>query len=268
MSKAFNPTPQDLAEVKSLIESLFIDGIDEGDLAITSDKLAYQGFDPEVLLKVLAIRARTNKVTSEEHRRNLRTLALIGTMRGSKIETITHKSTDELKQFLSTTTRIYALKSGKPQTNNDATLLRIAAIFAGPLVTAIAANSITITTTINPESIAPGYPKFMCLSTFGALLPSLSDLKEGDGNILAGAFAEHQYQFDRVINSKSQNFSPIDTIRNFISIQQASALYSPDSRLTILTKINLIEAYGNTRQITSLYRPALVQAQQKWANRV
>ena len=102
----------------------------------------------------------------------------------AKIETITGKSGDQLKAFLTTAIKIYELKSGKPTTNTDATLLRISAIFAGPLAIAIQNNSISISTTINPETIAPGFPKFMCLSTISALSPDVDVLKEGDQMVL------------------------------------------------------------------------------------
>ena len=85
-----------------------------------------------------------------------------------------------------------------------------AAIFAGPLAVAIQNNNIiiiSINTTINPETVAPGYPKFMCLSTFGALISEALSLKESDQKMMAHAFGEHQMLFDRVINSKTCRFT-------------------------------------------------------------
>ncbi|AHH60919.1 nucleocapsid [Cumuto virus] len=263
------PTVDDQLVAEGIISDLADDVINDSTLAVKSINLAYQGFDPVYLMQVLAYRARDAKISAVNHKSNLRTLALIGTMRGSKIETISGRSGQELKDFLVKMVRDYKLKSGRPTSNQDATLLRIAAIYAAPLAIAIKNNAVSITTTIAPNNVAPGYPRFMCLSTFGALIPSAESMREGEQALIAGAFAEHQALFDRVINSRTKNYSPKDVIKNYIQIQQLSALYSEGDRIKTLLALGLIEMMGNQMyQVTALYRSALNAAKQKWDARV
>nr|QXV86662.1 MAG: nucleocapsid [Tibet bird virus 2] len=236
------------------------------DLAIDVSKLEYQGFDPIRIYKLLAERAAVRKLTAKEHSNNIKSLAVLGTMRGSNIDRIRKSSLDEAVEWLEQMMSIYNIVPGTPKTNKDITIMRIAAISANMMVKGIAKGTWIIPTTIDAGDIAEGFPKCMCISNFGAMIPTRgSGVSDPDLLLIKQAFAFHQYTFDRVINSKKPKAqSNRLRILNFINIQAANKLFSNEHRIDILTESGILVCEHNVPTVSAAVRPALMEAQRKW----
>lgn len=240
------------------------------DLVVSVANLEYQGFDPLRLLALMRRYATTAGLNEDDHRRNVLTLATLGTMRGSSLEKIKGKSTDELKRFLVQMERIYKVKGGTPRSNNDITLIRISACFAAVMSKGLASGNLQVTTTVNPMMVAPGFPNFMCLSTFGSLLPIVHNngLNEEDARKVYRAFCWHQKLFDEIINSQNRNRTPAATLEKFVNIQYSSTLYNVEQRDEHGLTVGLLIRSGARLIISATYRPALTAASELWTAHV
>nr|WVD52800.1 nucleocapsid [Wugcerasp virus 12] len=260
-------TPEDLDNAQIFLTALTSETITDELLALQTADMAYQGFDAKTILAVLQKYANDAGLTAEDHKRNLKTLAVLATMRGSKMTNIINKSLEASKAWMTQMISTYKIISKKPTSNTDITLLRIAACMAIPICKAIHTGSIPIATTIDPNVVSHGFPKAMCLSTFGSIIPT-ECLSEDDTRLLGEAFGEHQYQFDRVINSKDGKFSSIAKIKQFLNIQMTSTVYNCNQRCSALASIGLIEpTIGNGYRIVASHRPALSAARDKFIAR-
>lgn len=254
----------DMDAAKLMIDNFISEGIDDNNMALTFDQLAYEGFNPIKLMAILQKRAEAAGIDDATFKKDMRTLSMIGTMRGSKTQEIVKKSADALKTYLEGKIKTYMIVGGKPTSGEDATLLRIAAMLAGPICIALSNKNKNITPTVNPSSVCPDFPRAMCLATFGSLIPD-SGLEESEIKILTGAFSEHQYHFDRIINSKTKRYSTKTQIEQYIVIQYNSPIYTNAKRLDILSKSKIIKATtGSKYSINNDHIDAIKLASSLW----
>ncbi|DAZ90968.1 nucleocapsid protein, partial [Aphalara polygoni bunya-like virus] len=238
-------TAEDIKNAEVYLTSIQTEGISEAGLHMEIGELEYQGFDPRAFMARLQHIARTKAISDETHKKNLHTLAVLGTMRGGKINKIAQKSKGPTKVWLDKIVPVYGVKDGKPKYADDVTLLRIAACHAAPIALGIA-SGLPIRTTVQASNVAEGFPNFMCTSTFGSLIPEIEDT---DFEILGRAYLYHQYLFDKIINPKKT--STKDVLQSYFRIQLQSNLYSQETKELICVKLDLIEVIDREYRLTN-----------------
>lgn len=248
-------------ELSALLGELLDYVADEAGLVVSVEAMQYQGFDPKALLAHIYALARE---AERDVKKDLMTMAVIGTMRGSNLKTIKGKSSAELVSFLNDMVTVYGLAGGRPASAKTVTLIRVSALMAAPIAKAIHVGNLAIPTTISPTSIAPGFPAAMCIPTFGSLIPPISaTIPEVDVTLIRDAFAYHQVKFDAVINSNKRERTSLDKIFKYIEIQYNSQLYSEADRIKVLKAIGILKPTGG---ITPTIRAALKVAQDALAD--
>nr|BEK62758.1 MAG: nucleoprotein [Culex goukovirus 1] len=251
-------TQSDIQDAQAYLASVSLLALSDGELVISVEKLEYQGFDPSAFLAYLFAVAKKAGINDADHKRNLQTLAVLGTMRGGKAKKIAEKSTPETKRWLETMIQKYSISSGRPTSSKDVTLLRIAACHAAPIALGISAG-LAVKTTINPRSIHENFPAYMCISTFGSLIPVAgTGLTTEDVRLISDAFTYHQMLFDRVINPRTPNSR--ETLKSYVDIQYTSGLYEPEVRLQVCLKLGLITGSRGAMTINAGVRAALQHA--------
>ena len=202
--------------------------------------MIYEGFDAKIIVAVLKKHYMNDgKTDMTVHHRNLMTLAMLATMRGSKLIKISGKSSNEVKEFIKTMQPLYKILSKKPESNTDITMLRIAAVMAAPVIRAVAAGRVTFDTLVYPKSIHNDFPKCMCVSTFGSLIPKTTLPKE-DADLLSEAFSWHQHLFDEIINPNPRDRSTRVKIAQFVTIQINSTIYPDNTRIALQLVVSII----------------------------
>lgn len=232
-----------VAELNALIAK------DAGDqeMSLTIEDMNFQGFDPKMLVAKLRGIALAKNIESRDHLSNLMTLATLGTMRGNKIGKICKRSKPETKTFLTNMQSVYGLKESV-RDPLDITLIRISGLLAGAMAKSIASGR-AVTLAVGPEEMAPGYPRCMCLSTFGSLIPMPNArFPQDEFDLLRDSFIVHQCLFDRVINSPEKR-SNLENVAKYADIQIRSDFYTQASRFEILVKCGVIHKsnIGNFR---------------------
>lgn len=255
---ALNVTSEDLASARLEIQGLSLLDVTENDLAMSLDKLAFQGFDPILLAAYLKKLATSKGISAQDHSKNMLTLAIVGTMRGSKLSSIASKSSPEAKAWLGQMAGIYNIISTKPTSNISVTLLRIAAIYAGCIVRALS-SGMDIRTTVSAQSIHPQFPQCMCISTFASLIPH--SLSEDDGLLLLQAYLYHQYKFDATINTVPSSLSKLE---QYAKIQVMSVLFAEETRVQTLVGAGLLVRASGAVKIAEHVKVALRSAQEAW----
>nr|AIE17364.1 nucleocapsid protein [Gouleako virus] len=251
-------TQNDIQEAQAYLASVSLLALSDGDLVLSVEKLEYQGFDPYAFLSYLFAVAKKAGIGEAEHTKHLQTLAVLGTMRGGKAKKIAEKSTPETKRWLESMIQKYSITSGRPTGSKDVTLLRIAACHAAPIAIGIS-TGLAVKTTINPRSMHENYAPYMCLSTFGSLIPVVgTGLSSDDVRLISDAFTYHQRLFDRVINPRAPNSK--ETLKSYVDIQYMSGLYEPEMRLQVCMKLGLITGARGTYTINAGVKPALQHA--------
>lgn len=136
-----------------------------------------------------------------------------------------------MRTFLQNMERVYKIKNSISRTNNDITLIRISACFAGFIVKEISQGHLLIITTILPHSIANGFHNFMCMSTFGSLLPipSATNFNEAEAITIYKVYCWHKKIFDAINSSNRQNASKA-SLGKYVKIQYHSSLYTTAQR--------------------------------------
>jgi len=236
-------------------------------LLISIDKMEYQGFDPLLLLNHMKERS---KQAGGDFKKDVMTMAVIGTMRGSQVMKIKNKSTKDLIAVLDKMIRIYGLTSGTPKTNTTVTLIRVAACMARPLSLGLFRGTLNIRTTVEPSSVSDGFPKCMCLSTFGSLIPApgKGSITIEETTILLRAFSYHQYRFDEIINSRgARGKTTVEMIGNFVNIQHQSTLYTQEDRLAHCVDVGILRVDRNLFTIMPALLTSLLEAKKKWEAR-
>lgn len=250
----------DITKAQSYLAGIAGLDITEALLSLSIKDMEYQGFDPLSFMANLFAIARTRKIDDAIHHKNMKTLAVLGTMRGSKITKIIEKSTGNTAAWLTTMQTTYGILNTKPTKADHVTLLRIAACHAASIIGGIHAGT-PIKTTITPSAIHSDFPAYMCVSTFGSVVPSES-IKEEDKMLIVRAFMWHQHLFDKVINPK--NNSPKQKLMTYFDVQFTSGLYTEEQRVALLKKIGLITAASGELILSAQHRPALLHAAGKW----
>lgn len=233
-------------------------------LLISVDKMEYQGFDPVVLLNHLKAKAIQG---NGNFRKDVMTMAVIGTLRGSQMVKMRQKSTLELCQVLDRMVKTYGLTSETPKTNTTVTLVRVAACMARVISKGLHSGKLSIRPTVDPASVCDGFPKAMSISTFGSLIPipGVGSITTVDSELMFAAYCYHQYRFDETINSKAtRQKTPIETIRNYARVQQHSSLYPNHTRLSHCTTIGLIEKRNDIFVLVPQIATILLRAKEKW----
>lgn len=233
-------------------------------LLISVDKMEYQGFDPIVLLNHLKAKARQG---DRDFRKDVMTMAVIGTLRGSQMVKMRQKSTQEMCQVLDKMVKVYGLTSETPKTNTTVTLVRVAACMARVISRGLHTGQLSIRTTVDPASVCEGYPEAMSISTFGSLIPMPGEgsISAVDSELMFSAYCYHQYRFDETINSKAtRHKTTIETIRNYARIQQHSSLYPNSVRLIHCKTVGLIEKRKNIFLLVPQVSTVLLKAKEKW----
>ncbi|ULE62111.1 nucleocapsid [Sefomo virus] len=254
-----NMNQDDIQEAESYLNQVKSSAFKNEDLKFSVDKLEYQGFNPIIFLAHLVSVAKEKKISPADHAKNLKTLAVLGTMRGGKVKRIADKSLSDTKSWIEKMMGLYSITPNKPISSLDVTLLRIAACHAAPIALSIAAG-LPIKTTISAISIHQDFPPYMCISTFGSLIPV--DIKQDDVVLILGAFLYHQQLFDRVINPRAP--SSKETLRSYVDIQYTSNLYNAETRTIICTQLGLLVKSTNGYVINSGIRAALAHAAGKF----
>lgn len=174
---------------------------------------------------------------------DLRTCALLGTMRGNNFSKIKDKSTPELKTAMTGWSTADDFIDGTPQKPEDMTLSRVAAALVEMIHKGIARGAWTITTTIDPDRVARGFPKSMCIPTFASLIPAEHiGVPRATKTALFYAFLYHQYLFDKVINHKKNRVTAPAQIEEYGHTQVNSQLHADDLRLNILVSTGILLA--------------------------
>jgi len=260
-------THQQEVEIRADLENFAHDAEILSALLISIEKMEYQGFDPLLLLNHM--KERSTKAGGD-FKKDVMTMAVIGTMRGSQVMKIKNKSTKDLITVLDNMVKIYGLTSGTPKTNTTVTLIRVAACMARPLSMGLYRGTLNIRTTVDPSSISDGFPKCMCLSTFGSLIPApgTGSITLEENTILLKAFSYHQYRFDEIINSRGpRGKTTVEMIGNFVNVQYQSTLYTQLDRLTHCVSIGILRVDRGLYGIVPEVLKSLLEARTKWEAR-
>ncbi|DAZ90965.1 nucleocapsid protein [Ceraphron bunya-like virus] len=256
---------QDVTEAEALMTELLAMDISEDSIGVNVSELSYQGFDPSIIIACMSKRGKAAGHGAEEIKKNIQLLAIVGTLRGGNFPEIIKRSSIAIKEKLESLKKTYNIFSGPPKSNEDVTLLRLAAVLAPPIILSVSKGKLSLPTAVMPESLHDDFPKFMCNPNFGCLIPDDEDkLKKDHLKYITGAFAQHQRLFDRIINSKKGDYATKDRIKQFITIQIASKLVAPRSRTTKLTEIGLLAMSGSELAISPKYLAALKAAAEAW----
>lgn len=251
-------------DIRAELEDFANDAEILSSLLLSIDKMEYQGFDPLLLLNHMKEKSTQ---AGSDFKKDVMTMAVIGTMRGSQVMKIKNKSTKELIAVLDNMVKIYGLTSGTPKTNTTVTLIRVAACMARPLSLGLFRGTLNIRTTVEPSSISDGFPKCMCLSTFGSLIPTpgTGSITPEENTILLKAFSYHQYRFDEIINSRgARGKTTVEMIGNFVSVQYQSTLYTQHDRLAHCVSVGVLRAGRSLYSIAPEVLKPLIEAKTKW----
>lgn len=257
-------THEQEVEMRADLEDFAHDAEILSSLLIGIEKMEYQGFDPLLLLNHMKEKSTQG---GGDFKRDVMTMAVIGTMRGSQVMKIKNKSTKDLVAVLDKMAKIYGLTSGTPKTNTTVTLIRVAACMARPLSLGLHRGTLNIRTTVDPSLVSDGFPKCMCLSTFGSLIPApgANSIAPEHTNILLKAFSYHQYKFDEIINSRgAKGKTNIEVIGNFVNIQHQSTLYKQLDRLAHCVEVGILRKDGIFYTILPTVLMSLHAAKTKW----
>lgn len=137
------------------------------------DELAYQGFDPILLL--VHLKKKAASISDAEHSSNLAWLAALGSTRGTNLKKIKGKTVESGVKKLDALSKLYGLKSN-PSTSTDPTLGRIAACFARQISYQAYKNG-KLVSPVETRFLTDNFPMGLRVSTAGSLIP-----KEGYRN--------------------------------------------------------------------------------------
>lgn len=214
-------------------------------MQLTLDDFQYQGFQPLVLMEILMKLSHDKKISKEEFKKDLMTMAVIGTFRGSNLEKIKKKSSAQLRDFLAYCQTSYGLQAKPQNSNATVTLARIAAMMARQVSSGYYRQVLRLPTVVDMTVVMPGMavPRALCLSTFGSLIPQ-NTLPVDQKDLLIHAFCLHQYHFDRVI--APQRAPDSAAVMQYVLIQMRSNLYSEEDRVQHCEAVGLIVANRTT----------------------
>lgn len=95
------------------------------DMAVQIEDMQYEGFNPrEFLAHPWAIAERT-RMSQEEHKRNIRSMACLGLIRDNKLKKMREVTNINLKTAVESWIKVYGLKDTKPQGGFCVTLARL-----------------------------------------------------------------------------------------------------------------------------------------------
>ncbi|AJG39334.1 nucleocapsid protein [Yichang Insect virus] len=246
-------------EARAILESLSTETV-FGGMNLDVAEMEYQGFSPDLLIRAMWELATKKGILADSFKKDLRTMAVMGLMRGSNIRAIKAKSTMEAKAQLTSWETTYGLKSGKPTSSTTVTLVRVSACLARPMSLAMYNGSLAISGAVPAEAVVPGFPKGMALSSFGSLIPGVDTIPDEVCRTLADAFMYHQYKFDKVINSNTNRETSIANIKQYTAIQMRSNLYDSNARVNHCCTINILVKDGSTYKLSPSCSTALTTA--------
>lgn len=174
-------------EARSILMALNTEEI-FGSMSLDIQQMEYQGFCPETLIKSMWAKAKTKSITQDAFKRDLRTMAVLGLMRGSNVVAIKGKSTPDAVAQIVLWEMAYGLKSGKPTSSTTVTLVRVAACLVRPMSLAIHNGTLDISGAVSADNVVKGYPKRMAISSFGSLIPGADSIPEGACDLITNAF--------------------------------------------------------------------------------
>lgn len=156
------------------------------DMTVQIDDMQYEGFNPREFLAHLWATAERARISQEEHKRNIRSMACLGLIRGNKLKKMREGTNINLKTAVESWIKMYRLIDTKPQGGFCVTLARVSACLAMSLSSFLHREVTGLTGTIPAENICPGFPRSMAFSNFGALIPT--DMDPSDLDMLRRAF--------------------------------------------------------------------------------
>lgn len=246
MAGTSSVTPDILSQAMLMLERMQDDDI--GELALSIENMQYQGFNPKQYLAHLWGKAKAAGMSQEAHMKAVKSMACLGLIRGSKIKKLTARGTPALQKAVAEWKTVYSLTDGKPAGPFTVTLVRTSASLAMMLSRGLHNGLAGLQGTIQAESVAPGFPKGMALSTFGSLIPTTID--PDSVVLLKKAFYYHQYIFDRTINAEPKDRSNRENLVKYADIQISSDLYSQDQRIAHCRELGIIENVNGVIKLT------------------
>lgn len=245
-----------LAMTENAMSGNFFDGVID-----MIPLIQYQPFKPDVTLKELAKRAQVANISRKQHAENLKTIAIIGMVRGYNISKIKKSSSEKMVAYIDQVVTAYNIVP-TPATTEDVTIHRIGNCMTNVIVKGIG-NKTWIVPTVKPMRIARDYPKFMCVPSFAMLIPHKDSLlSDDDVELIKLAFAFYQYEFHKITNKKSNR----KTILHYIDIKCNNSLYTMEYRKALLCEIGLLTRNNENDlcSIASKYREPLSDAASLW----
>uniref|UniRef100_A0AAT9JFH8 Nucleoprotein n=1 Tax=Cryptocercus pudacuoensis phenuivirus 1 TaxID=3133456 RepID=A0AAT9JFH8_9VIRU len=241
-------------------------------------ELRYEGFDPKFLLAILLQRGRKRadaeevldigNITVKKGEDKfilieLNTLAFVAAMRGSKLdEKILKKTGQTGAAWLTKMKTLYNLKQGKSLKSEDASLLRILAIFSHSVVVGVHTGQFEPAVTLKSLGLT-GVSPAICCSVFGSMIPIASKVfPEADRTLLIHAWMFHQVVFDRLINRKD-NHSSKSRLEQYAQIQLDQSFHPQVRRQTVLAKCDILTRNG---ALNENCRKSLTDMAARWEN--
>lgn len=242
-----------LKQVDDILRDMAGDDAAFDALAVDVQEMVYSGFEPKQFMILLLNKATAAGVALPAFKKDLATLATIGTLRGNNLTKIGSNSSQPLKTYMTIATRTYGIVS-KVANKDTVTLTRIALVCARLLSTAFAAGKMQ---NLHAASITDArMPAAMGIPTFASLIPKLDDFTDqNQAVIMSDAFKRYQMRFDDTINGKKHRTAATTMaarkveICKYFDIQYDSAFYSSEDRVLHCIKAGLIEADGPKNKI-------------------